>query len=317
METTTGETQAAGTNGAGAGQVAIVNGHGHIQAANGHSNGTTHAHTLSNGAGPSGSARGNAKANSNGHRSPEDALMKMWYVSAPFEIVCVMDVVSDEGDGDPPGEAVEHPRPLLAVDFGHAVWIEYYKPAIAGSGGAEHGVNGAGGSSDDGEGEGEEEREYSGRGRGRGHAEDDDEMEREDDSEHSSDYYGNQDGSSDSDDEPPQDQQDEDQNGHPAAHSEAALHRGELKRLRFVSFPSISFEEDGRVVRSGIGGSMGDGSDDGDDDDDMWPMEGSVKTLEIPEELDLDQVETLNIDQSQGAVIMSVKEGRIFILCYE
>ena len=45
--------------------------------------------------------------------------------------------------------------------------------------------------------------------------------------------------------------------------------------------------------------------------------EGKVRTLEIPEELDLDSVETINIDQSQGAVILSVKQGKIFILCYE
>ena len=46
-------------------------------------------------------------------------------------------------------------------------------------------------------------------------------------------------------------------------------------------------------------------------------VEGTVRTLEIPDELDLDTVETINIDQSQGAVIISVKEGKIFILCYE
>ena len=45
--------------------------------------------------------------------------------------------------------------------------------------------------------------------------------------------------------------------------------------------------------------------------------EGTVRTLEVPDELDLDNVETINIDQSQGAVILSVKEGKIFILCYE
>jgi len=37
----------------------------------------------------------------------------------------------------------------------------------------------------------------------------------------------------------------------------------------------------------------------------------------IPHELDLDNVETINTDQSQGAAIPSVKEGKIFILCYE
>ncbi|KAJ3569491.1 hypothetical protein NP233_g5018 [Leucocoprinus birnbaumii] len=45
--------------------------------------------------------------------------------------------------------------------------------------------------------------------------------------------------------------------------------------------------------------------------------EGVVRTLEVPDELDLGTVETLNIDQSQGAVILSDRDGRIFILCYE
>ncbi|KXN86023.1 hypothetical protein AN958_10580 [Leucoagaricus sp. SymC.cos] len=45
--------------------------------------------------------------------------------------------------------------------------------------------------------------------------------------------------------------------------------------------------------------------------------EGVVRTLEVPDELDLGMVETINIDQSQGAVILSDREGKIFILCYE
>ena len=46
-------------------------------------------------------------------------------------------------------------------------------------------------------------------------------------------------------------------------------------------------------------------------------LEGVVQTLEVPEELCLDAVETINIDQSQGAIIISVRDGKIFILCYE
>ena len=46
-------------------------------------------------------------------------------------------------------------------------------------------------------------------------------------------------------------------------------------------------------------------------------LEGVVRTLEVPEELCLDAVETINIDQSQGAIIISVRDGKIFILCYE
>lgn len=124
---------------------------------------------------------------------PDTHLMKLWYVSTPFEIVCVLD-----GPEPDPDEDADRPRPLIAVDFGHAVWIEY----------------------------------------------------------------------------------DEDPELDP-----------EAKLLRFVTFPPYD---------DGDGGS---GSE--------------VRTLEIPDELDLDAVETINIDQSQGAVILSVKEGKIFILCYE
>ena len=45
--------------------------------------------------------------------------------------------------------------------------------------------------------------------------------------------------------------------------------------------------------------------------------EAVVRTLSLPQELGLDGVETINIDQSQGAVILSVKDGKIFILRYE
>jgi hypothetical protein len=46
-------------------------------------------------------------------------------------------------------------------------------------------------------------------------------------------------------------------------------------------------------------------------------MEGAVRTLAIPDELDLQEVETINIDQSQGAVILSARQGKVFILYYE
>lgn len=42
-----------------------------------------------------------------------------------------------------------------------------------------------------------------------------------------------------------------------------------------------------------------------------------VRTLETPRQLDLNVVESMNFDQSQCAVIVSVVGGRIFILCYE
>lgn len=235
-----------------------------------------------NGVNGVGNGKGKGRERREEREEAEDALMKMWYISAPFEIVCVMDVVTDDqqtgtanGNGNGAGQSeatTEHPRPLLAVDFGHAVWIEYYRPE-------EEEVEGM-----EGEGEGP-----SGNGPTRADAEVD-EPEPEPDAplthhnhNHNHTHHNHRDRT-----EP----------------TEADLHSGESKRLRFVSFPSISFEQDGRVVRSGIEGE-GTGT------------EGVVRTLEVPEELDLDKVETLNIDQSQGAVIMSVREGRIFILCYE
>jgi len=151
---------------------------------------------------------------------PNDAMMRMWYVSVPFEVVCVTDQAEEDEDTH---EAPPRQRPLLAVDFGHAVWLEHVRAA------------------------------------------DDEE-----------------------DDEP--------------------YERGQ-KRLRFVSFPGVRLEGEGHAVRSGIGGGGGpDGS---------FEMEGAARTLAIPKELDLHEVETINIDQSQGAVILSVRQGKIFILCYE
>ncbi|KAL0955539.1 hypothetical protein HGRIS_001775 [Hohenbuehelia grisea] len=151
----------------------------------------------------------------------DDALMRLWYVSTPFEVVCVLDGIEDEEEA---GVMSERPRPLVAVDFGHAVWIEYI----------EH----------------EEDRP-------------------------------------------------EDAHGDP-----------EAKWLRFVTFPPYPGEDNDE----GSGGRCGwDPGDDGP----RVGVEGVVRTLEIPPELDLDSVETINIDQSQGAVILSVKEGKIFILCYE
>lgn len=55
---------------------------------------------------------------------PNGAMMRMWYVSAPFEVVCVTDQADEDGDGDVP-EALWRQWPLLSVDFGHAVWLEH------------------------------------------------------------------------------------------------------------------------------------------------------------------------------------------------
>ena len=82
------------------------------------------------------------------------------------------------------------------------------------------------------------------------------------------------------------------------------------KRLRFVTFPPFSEDYEAEFESSSLGhgrnGSVAYNC-----------YEGDVRTLEIPSELDLSTVETINIDQSQGAVILSDKRGRIFILCYE
>ncbi len=140
--------------------------------------------------------------------TPESSMMRLWYVSEPFEVVCVLDGMDDELD---PDGSAERPRPLMAVDFGHAVWIEFKYPP---------------------------------------------ELDRDE------------------------------------------------KRLRFVTFPPVTNDRD--AMDYGGPGATTEES-----------LEGIVRTLEVPDELDLDAVETINIDQSQGAIIISVKDGKIFILCYE
>lgn len=153
-----------------------------------------------------------------GEGASEEAMLRIWYVSTPFEVVCVLDGIEEETEDG--GAPVERPRPLMAVDFGHAVWVEYVD-------GGQIGV--------------------------------------------------------DSDEEP-----------------------SDAKRLRFVSFPPVTMVHDeDRLGEESIRRVK------------ARETEGIVRTLEIPDELDLDTVETINIDQSQGAVIISVREGKIFILCYE
>ncbi|KAJ3899834.1 hypothetical protein F5879DRAFT_908209 [Lentinula edodes] len=170
----------------------------------------------------------------------EDDAMRLWYVSIPFEVVCLEDPSPEDEDGD---GVQERPRPLVAVDFGHAVWIEYYDQ-------------------DDVE---------------DGKADDDSETATATDPEEVG--FEREESSAEQDEIREQEFQDH-------------------KRLRFVTFPP--FTDDGRVndIHGGWGGA-------------------EVRTLEIPPELDLHSVETINIDQSQGAIILSVKQGRIFILCYE
>lgn len=149
----------------------------------------------------------------------DDALMHLWYVSTPFEVVRVFDGTEDE-DG-----AGERPRPLVAVDFGHAVWIEY-----------------------------------------------------EDD----------------------EDEEDEDEVGLVEP----------KKCLRFVTFPpfndELAYVEGEETSKADVTRAAA-----------ARQAHAEVRTLETPPELDLGKVETINIDQSQGAVILSDSLGRIFILCYE
>jgi hypothetical protein len=153
----------------------------------------------------------------------ENDMMKMWYVSTPFDVVYVNDNTDDD--------AHDRSRPLVAVDFGHAVWVEHGDVAL-----------------------------------------------------------NNHHNDSDSRDEYAED----------------------AKCLRFVTFPPIGEDDSG--AGTGGGGAVGADGDGGGQEGTM--MEGVVRTLEVPDELDLDTVETINIDQSQGAVILSSSEGKIYFLFY-
>ncbi|KAJ4471445.1 hypothetical protein J3R30DRAFT_3380237 [Lentinula aciculospora] len=172
----------------------------------------------------------------------EDDALRLWYVSTPFEVVCLEDPSLEDDDGE---GVQERPRPLVAVDFGHAVWIEYFDQDMD----PETDV---------------EDDDNPRMSAGNGFEEVDLELEQHELSTELREEQESQ----------------------------------EHKRLRFVTFPP--FMNNGRVndAHGGWGGA-------------------DVRTLEIPPELDLHSVETINIDQSQGAIILSVKQGRIFILCYE
>ncbi|KAF9262553.1 hypothetical protein L218DRAFT_1077776 [Marasmius fiardii PR-910] len=218
-----------------------------------------------------GSGKGKGK-----EEEEEEDPMNIWYVAEPFEVVCVLDSPTpDDEDNDAPdglgsdddghdhgegaagvnpgaggggtqgdNEGHERPRPLVAVDFGHAVWIEYVPDE-------EQPQQQEKGMEDDYE-DGVEENELP-------------------------------------------------FSWHSVRHERASNGIGsesDPKRLRFVTFPPYVdlYDHD----RCSIPQVMGE-----------------VRTLEVPPELDLNNVETINIDQSQGAVILSVKSGQIFILCYE
>ncbi|KAG7091429.1 hypothetical protein E1B28_010465 [Marasmius oreades] len=224
--------------------------------------------------------RGSAKGKEKEVEEEEDP-MNIWYVAEPFEVVCVLDSPTsddeednDVPDGDGPGSdddgddngvgpggpggfgagvggalgenegGHERPRPLVAVDFGHAVWIEYVPD--------------------------EEQPHHEGKRAGHEHE------------------VGNE------ENEPVF-------NWTTVRHERASNGIGsesDPKRLRFVTFPPYVdiYDHDREIIQQTM---------------------GEVRTLEVPPELDLNNVETINIDQSQGAVILSVKSGQIFILCYE
>lgn len=136
---------------------------------------------------------------------------KMWFVSNTFEAVCTV----EEDEENEFGEVIAGKcRPLVAIDFGHATWIEYV-PQPDGT---------------------------------------------------------------------------------------------KVKELRFVSFPPVVMDDKGVMEpRKGEEGTFGLEDE----------TEGRVKTLPIPDELDIDKVETINLDQSQGAILLSVEGGKVFILCYD
>lgn len=338
-------------------------------------------------------------------REGDEDLMKMWYVSKPFEVVRVFDEREDDDN-----QMLERPRPLVAVDFGHAVWIEYcddeplipppqhqqqhshlppqsltmlpnHQLPLASSTGSTVG-SGSGSTTINIEG---------GTGRPSGVVvafhdgnDQDDNM-----------TVGPGTDSMTTDVVPPPiitsfyDDQDQDQD------QEQDL---DAKVLKFVTFPGyedgyeeewveeeVEVEEEDSVdsreneyvwgntkmkgkgkqracdedldVDEGGGGGMANGKDKSKPDNtpymngSSWTYangtthtktmspssspsttkkkktrrrkrrdretEGVVRTLEVPDELDLGNVETINIDQSQGAVILSDREGKIFILCYE
>ena len=138
-------------------------------------------------------------------------IAKMWFVSNTFEAVCSVEEDEENEDGETvPGKC----RPLVAIDFGHATWMEYV-PQPDGT---------------------------------------------------------------------------------------------KAKKLRFVSFPPVVMDENGVTrPRKGEEGTFGLENE----------TEGRVKTLPLPDELDIDKVETINLDQSQGAILLSVEGGKVFILCYD
>ena len=210
----------------------------------------------------------------------DDALMHLWYVSKPFEVVRVFDTPGMDEEDD----VSERPRPLVAVDFGHAVWIEYNEAAF-----------------------GDDEQQQQ--------------QQQQPDQDQDKDKDQGQELELDQELELEQSGAEEEngvENGEDTKTEFSEIETEPPKRLRFVSFPPFSVDYDASAeFESPLGGSGGGGGTRNGIGNAAYSYEGDVRTLETPSELDLGAVETINIDQSQGAIILSDKGGRIFILCYE
>lgn len=244
----------------------------------------------------------------------DDELMHLWYVSTPFEVVRVYDGPEDDDENG----LAERPRPLVAVDFGHAVWIEYL----------------------DGEGDDDDLDEESGDGQT---ADNSDPVVVDSLGESSTSETGptpssgagipstngiermDLGGSSPSKRLPAETESETD--GSPPTPEM------DPKRLRFVTFPPFEKSWDTVVPsyqpRREKAKAEAEAEAAGLPPPDPPMMlfncrrtvgglpPGVVHTLPTPPELHLSDVETINIDQSQGAVILSDKNGKIWILCYE
>ncbi|KAK7472029.1 hypothetical protein VKT23_000140 [Stygiomarasmius scandens] len=320
--------------------------------------------------------------------------LKMWYLSDPFEVVCVHDAVDDEHEHDdhhsegdheagegfvppPPsastptstststkpatltptddatpesggettmtqaangGEGQNHnaaaadqednhnmrPRPLIAVDFGHAVWVEYIYPSsstvvLTGMNyGHEHDGHGHewddGSESEDGGADGEREREGEDEVVNQAIASALNQQEKDEGSESESES------ASSTSSMPPLVEPYSTRGRRRPRSSVPPDPDPDVKRLRFVTFPPYDgygsvFIQDHDLSSHPTPRDTGKGK--GKMHNRQGNMVGTPVTLPIPPELDLNKVETINLDQSQGAVILSVRDGRVFVVCYE
>jgi hypothetical protein len=206
----------------------------------------------------------------------DDVLMHLWYVSTPFEVMRLDP--EDEEDG----ATAERPRPLVAVDFGHAVWIEYVDIDVD--------------EEEEEEDQGDEDVLEGGM-RRTGTVKEEDRWE-----ETSLDTSGNE--------------------GPIEATTEASIPGidQDPKRLRFVTFPPFVEELETAVSsnqKTPTSSSPSTTTHPGNRNLVNGRQPGVVYTLLTPPGLQLSLVETINIDQSQGAIILSDKLGKIWILCYE